>query len=255
MTVSFDPRSLAEIFLVWMRVAPLFVLTPIFGSANVPVRVRVLLGLGIAAMLALASPAQLPTALIGSPWALASAALSEATVGATLAFGLLAAFAAFQFGGRLLDLQVGFGIASLIDPTTRAASPLLGTLLNMCAVAVFLALDGHHSIVRGLAQSLQAFPVGQPFSALNPLAVVAQFGVVFSHGLVLVAPAVFALLLLDVGMAVLARTMPQMNIFIVSMPLKVAVGLLMLALSTRFLLPAMQRVFDTVPLYWLRLLG
>jgi flagellar biosynthetic protein FliR len=84
-------------------------------------------------------------------------------------------------------------------------------------------------------------------------AIVAQFGAVFAYGLTLVAPAVFALLLLDVALAIAARTMPQMNVFIVSMPLKVFVGLLVLAISSSYLLPAMQRVFESIPRYWERL--
>jgi flagellar biosynthetic protein FliR len=77
----------------------------------------------------------------------------------------------------------------------------------------------------------------------------------FAYGLLIVAPAVFALLLLDVALAVMARTMPQMNVFIVAMPLKVVVGLLVLALSMRHMQPAMNRIFESVPLYWQRLLA
>ena len=145
-------------------------------------------------------------------------------IGAALAFGLFAAFGAFLFGGRLIDSQIGFAVANLIDPITRAQGPLIGTVLNLTAIAVFLAVDGHHLIIRGLADSLARFPPGQPITELGVTAVTAQFGVVFAYGLMLVAPAVFALLLLDVALAVVARTMPQMNIFIVSLPLKVFVG-------------------------------
>ena len=122
-------------------------------------------------------------------------------------------------------------------------------------MAVFFAVDGHHAVVRAVAWSLQRLPPGASIEKLEPAAVAAQFGVMFAYGLVLVAPAMFALLLLDVALAVVARTMPQMNIFIVAMPLKVVVGLLMLALTVRYMLPAMTKVFDSVPQYWERLLG
>jgi flagellar biosynthetic protein FliR len=82
---------------------------------------------------------------------------------------------------------------------------------------------------------------------------VEQFGLVFSYGVLIVAPSVIVMLLLDVGLSIAARTMPQMNIFIVAMPLKVFVGLLTLALSLRTMPLALRRVFDSMPHYWQRL--
>src|SRR6185436_21069088 len=121
-------------------------------------------------------------------------------------FGVFTAFAALLFGGRLLDIQIGFGIANVFDPVTRTQGPLVGTALNLMAIAVFFAIDGHHMLIRGLAYSLAQFPPGRPLSELNGAAVVAQFGVVFAYGLMIVAPAVIVLLLLDVGLAIAART-------------------------------------------------
>ncbi len=252
MRIAFDSAWIAAVLLVSIRIGPMLILTPVLGSTEIPVRVRVLFALALSAMVVASTRATWEIDLTSGA-ALVSAAIVELMIGAALAFGLLAAFAAFLFGGRLLDLQVGFGVASLIDPTTRGQAPLLGTLLNLVAIAVFFAADGHHVLIRGLAQSLDRFPPGTSLSSLQIDALVAQFGVVFAYGLAIVAPAVFALLLLDVAMAVATRTMPQMNVFIVSMPLKVVVGLLVLALSARYLLPAMQRIFETIPRYWDRL--
>lgn len=253
MSFLVDSFWLAAVFLVAVRLGPLFVLTPVFGTADVPVRFRVLLALAFATMMvAAAGPQTLPR--LGSPEALFAAAAAELAVGIAMVFGVFAAFGAFLFGGRLLDMQVGFGVANLFDPITRSQGPLLGTALNLLAVVVFLAIDGHHMLLRGFAWSLQRFPPGRSLADLDIAAVVAQFGVVFAYGLLVVAPAVIILLLLDVGLAVAARTMPQMNVFIVAMPLKVFVGLLALALSLRYLAPAMQRVFATIGAYWQQLL-
>jgi flagellar biosynthetic protein FliR len=252
MRIAFDSAWIAAVLLVSIRLGPMLILTPVLGSTAIPVRARVLFALALSAMIVASTRAAWSIDLT-SGTTLVSAALAELMIGAALAFGLLAAFAAFLFGGRLLDLQIGFGVASLIDPSTRGQAPLIGTLLNLVAIAVFFAADGHHVLIRGLAESLDRFPPGTPLSALQIDAVVAQFGVVFAYGLAIVAPAVFALLLLDLAMAVATRTMPQLNVFIVSMPLKVVVGLLVLALSARYLLPAMQRIFETIPGYWDRL--
>jgi len=252
MRIALDSAWIAAVLLVSVRLGPMFILTPVLGSTEIPVRARVLFALALSAMV-VSTMHRAWGVDLSSAAALVSAAMVELVIGAALAFGLLAALAAFSFGGRLLDLQIGFGVASLIDPTTRSQGPLLGTLLNLVAIAVFFAADGHHVLLRGLAQSLDRLPPGTALANLEINAVVAQFGVVFASGLTVVAPAVFALLLLDVALAVAARTMPQMNVFIVSMPLKVVVGLLVLALSASYLLPAMQRVFDTIPRYWDRL--
>jgi flagellar biosynthetic protein FliR len=254
MAVGIDTVWVAAVFLVALRLGPLFVLAPVFGGTAVPVRLRVFLALAFATMLASLINVQ-AASIPASPGGFLGAAAAELFVGIALVFGLFAAFGAFLLGGRLLDFQIGFGIANLIDPATRSHAPLLGTALNLLALAVFLAVDGHHMIIRGFAWSLEHFPPGRPLAELDPSAVAAQFGVMFAYGLVIVAPAVFALLLLDVALAVVARTMPQMNIFIVAMPLKVFVGLLMLALSVRYMLPAMRKIFDSVPLYWERLLA
>jgi len=254
MSIGIDLAALVIVFLVALRVGPLFVLAPVFGAITVPVRVRIFIALAFALLLAAAVVPQ-GGALALDPGALIAAAATELVLGIALAFGMFAAFGAFLFGGRILDIQIGFGIASLIDPTSRTPSPLLGTALELLAVAVFFAVDGHHAIVRAVAWSLQRLPPGASIDKLDPAAVAGQFGVVFAYGLVLVAPAVFALLLLDVALAIVARTMPQMNIFIVAMPLKIVVGLLMLALTVRHMLPAMTKVFDSVPQHWERLLG
>jgi flagellar biosynthetic protein FliR len=189
----------------------------------------------------------IPPSATGS---LIGAAVVELVLGAALAFGLMAAFAAFQFGGRVLDIQIGFGVATLFDPTTRAQAPLLGTAFNLMAVAVFFAVDGHHAIIRAVVDSLQRVPPGSGLEHLDVAAVVAQFGAMFGFAVALIAPALVALLLLDVAFAVVARTMPQMNIFIVSMPLKVAVGLFVMALAMRHLAPLVAQVFGSMPDYW-----
>lgn len=240
---------LAVVLLVTLRVLPLFLLAPVFGSAPAPALFRAALAFALAALIVAATG----TALAAAPASveeLLVLALGELVVGAALAFGVAAAFAAFLFGGRLLDMQFGFGIANLIDPVTRTQAPLLGIGLNMLAVTVFFAADGHHLLIRALAFSLEQFPPGRSIAELNFSAVIAQAGVMFTLGLMLVAPAVFAVLLLDIGFALVARTMPQMNVFIIAIPFKVAVGILVLALSMRYVAAAMSKTFESVFRYW-----
>lgn len=254
MNLEVQVAWLAAVFLLALRLGPLFVLAPVFGSAAVPVNLRVLFALALSALLVSAHPDWRAPASFDSG-SLIGAALAEVVLGAALAFGLMCAFGAFLFGGRLLDIQIGFGVATLFDPATRAASPLLGTALNLMALAIFFALDGHHLIIRAVADSMATLPPGAGLGRLDMATVVGAFGSMFVFGLAIVAPAVVTLLLLDIGLGVVARTMPQMNIFIVAMPLKVAVGLLVLMLSVTQLAPLMHRIFESLADYWRHLVN
>lgn len=245
MQLDVEKAWISAVLLLALRIGPLFVLAPGLGSATIPVRVRAGLGLGLAALLVAAHPdwrAQVPQDL--GPWL--SAAMAELLVGMAWSFGLMCAFGAFLFGGRLLDIQIGFGVATLFDPANRTASPLLGTALNLMALAIFFAVDGHHAVIRVAAASLATVPPGAGFEHLDFATLVASFGSMFVFGLAIVAPAVFTLLLLDVALGVVARTMPQMNIFIVAMPLKVAVGLLVLMLAVGQMGPLMRGIFQAM---------
>ncbi|MFY0678096.1 MAG: flagellar biosynthetic protein FliR [Neptuniibacter sp.] len=237
------------IILTFIRLSALLLLTPLFAVAKVPVMVRNLFLIALATVFVVGldiTPTSVPYTL--SDFFLA--AIHELLTGAVMAFGLFAAFAAFLFGGRLLDFQMGFGVANLIDPATNAQGPLLGTILNVMAVMTFFLLNGHHWLIRGIAYSFHAIPVGQGLSHINIQALITQFGYMFIFGLMLVAPAVFTLLLLDVGLAIAARTMPQVNIFIVGLPLKIFVGLVVLAVSLNYLSPLMNRIFESGFKFW-----
>ena len=177
-------------------------------------------------------------------------ALSELLIGATLAFGLISGFAAFQFGGRILDLQIGFGIANIFDPLTRAQAPMLGSALQLAALMVFFSMDGHLLILHGIAFSLERIPLGTSFTELPIGAIVAQFGTMFTLGLAVVAPVMIVLLLLDVGFAAISRTMPQVNIFFITIPIKIFVGLLVLAVSVHYMGPIMRKVFASIFEFW-----
>lgn len=253
MVVDADIRFVTALLLVFIRLSALFLMTPLFAVTQVPVHIRVLFLLAMAGLLT-AGMHILP---VEAPQNLAmffQAALYEFFVGALMAFGLFAAFGAFLFGGRILDLQMGFGVANLINPSTNMQAPLLGTILNLAGVMTFFLLDGHHLLIRGLAYSFEQVPVGQGIGQLRIDAVLLQFGRMFVYGLMLVAPAVFALLLLDVGLAVAARTMPQINIFILGLPLKILVGSVVLVMSLRFLSPLLKLIVESIFRYWEQIL-
>src|SRR5262245_1614833 len=182
MLLRADAAWASLVLLVTLRIAPLFLMAPVFGSVPAPTVFRALLAVALAAMLVgLAGPA-LPAAP-GSLAQLLGYAAGELVLGAALAFGIATAFGAFLLAGRLLDFQFGFGVANLIDPVTHTQAPLLGTGLNLLALTLFFAADGHHALVRALVFSLEQFPPGRSVLELGFGAVVAQFGVMLTLGL------------------------------------------------------------------------
>lgn len=218
----------------------LFALHP-FSMLQVPKLARALLALMLAGCLASSAPAA-PLAAPDLAW-MVLAALREAAIGLSLAFGLIVAFAAFAVGGQLLDYQIGFGIADIVDPGSRTRVPLLGFLLQLLGAAVFFALDGHHGVLRALAASWSSMPPGLPaLDMQQPMLLAGNFAGAFSCGLVVVAPVVALLALLDAGMAVLSRALPQMNVLMMSTGLKALVAVAALAVSMRFAGSALMRV-------------
>lgn len=230
-----------SVLLTSVRVGVLFLAVPPFGAVRIPVMVRVVLVLVLAS--ALVGPGGGLKAGL-EPVSLIGATLHEAVVGGAIALGLFSAFGAFQFAGRLLDLQIGFGVASLVDLATRSSAPLLGTVLSMMAAVYLFAIDGHLALLRLVKLSLEKLPAGTGIGAMDPSALLAQFGSCFAFGFVIVAPVILCLFLVDVGMSFMSRTMPQMNVFVMSMSLKVLVGLFVLATSVPFANGVSRRVFE-----------
>lgn len=249
MRVEVDFQWLLSVFLVAVRLGVLFLLTPLFSGLGGLATVRVLLTLALSAMLVSSGTfAPAPTPLTVGPVVLA--AIAELVVGAIMAFGLFAAFGAFSVAGKIVDVQSGFGIGNVYDPVTRGGAPLFGTMLNMVAVVAFFGLDGHHALMRGIAFSLQRVPPGAGLTAIPAEAAIAQFGLMFSLGVALVIPVIVCLLLVETGLAVVARVLPQMNVVIVLVPVKIIAGVALFALTTTTFGPVMSKVFASIFTYW-----
>jgi flagellar biosynthetic protein FliR len=183
------------------------------------------------------------------------AALGELVIGASLSFGFLAAYAATQVAGRVLDIQIGFGVAAVLNPAVQGFGSLLGSAFGMIAVAAFLGMNGHHVLIQALALSAQNVPPGAVSYTLDWAAVFKQSGVMFTFGAALAAPVMLALLLTDIAMAVLARSMPLLNVFVLSFSVKIVLGLTGLAASIKLAEPLLRALYGTTFEYWERAAG
>jgi len=227
--------ELLRYLLIVVRISPLLIMAPIWGSPLVPAQVRVFIVLIVAGLLLPVVRGPLPPGIGDSVFLLALAVAQELLLGFLVAYAALLMFAGAQLAGQLVDVQVGFGIANVIDPLSSAQVTLLGQVQYLAALLVFLLLDGHHLLLTGLAATFGPAPLGAPFAAGMgpPLLLVVQRGgrILFVLAAQIAAPALTALFLTNFALGLVSRMLPQMNIFLVGLPVNVFVGLLALAAS------------------------
>lgn len=253
MAITIDAAWLITTLLLSVRIAAATMLTAVLGPAQIPGPARVLLAVTLGALLASAAGSN--RFIPSSGVELGLACLVEAVIGAAFALGFLVAYAATQVAGRALDLQMGFGLGSILNPDTQALSSLTGTVLGMVAVGVFLSLDGHHVLIRALALSVESFPPGKRPDSFAWSDVSANSAIMFTYGLALAGPVMCALLLADITLAILARSMPQLNIFVLGFALKVVLGMAGLAATVALSQSLYNTLFNSLFRQWNRLAG
>jgi flagellar biosynthetic protein FliR len=202
---------------------------PVFNTRNIPTqwRISVLMMITLFAWfmdLAETVPADLPLPVFFLTIA------TEVLTGIALALVIQFIFAGIQLAGQLIDTQMGFGIMNVVDPLSGTQAPILGNFKYVLALLVFLQIDGHHYFIKALFDSYETIPVGQCFF-LSPYfmqSYIGYFGEIFTIGCKLSMPIVGTLLVTDFVMGIMARTVPQMNIFMVGMPVKIIIGFIVL---------------------------
>ena len=235
---------LATLLLLAVRLGAAVGLSPAWSAYGVPSTVRLALVLMLAALATGAAPAVSPAPALEPSARLFEALGAELCVGALLGLGLRCAMGAFALAGRLLDVQVGFAIGSLFDPVSQAGANVFGALLGLLGVVLFFVGDAHLAMARMVTLSTAAFPVGAWPDWGDPLRLLAGAGVLFGLGLALAAPVSLALLLTDLALGLAARNLSQLNLLVLGMPVRVAIGTLVLALSLPAASPLVERILS-----------
>jgi flagellar biosynthetic protein FliR len=232
------------IFVVALRVA-----APILGSRTAPVRVRAAIAFFLALAMLPAIPAEAATAIAGDAGLirLFGALALEVAIGFTVGMVAQFVFGGVQMAGQLAGIQMGVGLSNLIDPQTQEHVTSMSQWQNLMALLVFLAVDGHHMLIRAIAESFTLLPIGGGLPATDGLGrILVIAGGIFVVALRVAAPILVMLLLINGAMAVLAKLIPQLNVFIVGFPLNVGVGLFMLAASQPFTIRLLETSFAEV---------
>lgn len=234
----------ALFLLVFARISGIFTAMPFLGSHNIPVYAKAGLSLLIAYIvfpLVLASRVAIPTGFL--PYMALVA--SEFLLGLIFGFVSSLIMQAIQMAGHVLDMQIGFGIVNVFDPQFGQQIPLLGNFKYILALMLFLSINGHHVLLAAIAGSFKSVPVGgvvfPPALAAFILDLVSG---AFALAFKLTVPVLLALLLTDVAMGILARTMPQMNIFVIGVPCKIIVGIFTLTMAIPFFVAFVEVGFN-----------
>ena len=221
--MALDPASLLRLALVFGRVSGVMVSAPVFGQKSVPVPLKVLLAVLLSEILAGFAQGDLPPH-ITHPVGFIVAVAVEVLTGLLIGYAVRFVFWSVEFAGEMIGFQMSLSMAQVYDPMTQASSNPLGRLVTWAFLVLFLILDGPQAIVVGLAKSFVAVPLGGADLAAGGPLLLSWTGGFFSTAVRLAMPFLVALLLVDVGLGVFARVVPQADLFSISLPLKLLAG-------------------------------
>ena len=230
-TVGFSLAHLQMFFAVLVRVAAILMSIPVFSGRNIPTALKA--GFVLAVALVLYPLVQIQPAVAVAPTPLFVVGVAgEVLLGAAIGLIVRTMFAGVQLAGQLAGYQMGMAIANVIDPDSSNQIPMISQFYQVLAVLIFVTVNAHHWFLAAMQESFQLIP---PYGFHMSHALMRQLidlgSGIFIIGLKIGAPVIVVLLLTSVAFGLIARTVPQMNIFIVAIPLKIAVGLLFIFFS------------------------
>ena len=247
---SFDLFGLSEarfetLLLVVIRVTIMLAMVPVFSGTQIPIKVRLGLGFLLTFVIAQTVPT-LSAALTLGP--LVVAILLQAFVGLVFGFVAFLVFTGIQFAGAILDIQVGFGAVSVLNPTTQQQVTILGEFELALATLLYLVTNSHHALLDGIASSLRLLPL--PWAGMDGM-LTTSVVTFFSQSLFIIlriaGPVAIVLFITNVTLALMSRVAPQMNVFSVGLPLQMLVGLSMIVITMPLLGAVLPEVFAETP--------
>ncbi len=226
----FDPATMFSFLLTLFRVSILLFVLPFFGGSNIPNSVKGAFCIIMA--LALWPHLSFPGALMpASPWHILIMFMGEVMIGLILGLTVRVLFGAVQMGGQLIGFQMGYAMINVVDPLTGQSVVITSHFLYMCTLLTFLVLDGHLYLLQALAESFSMVaPGGLLISPQLSLHLIRVVGQIFVLAIKIAAPVTAAIFLVDLALALVSRSAPQMNVLILGFPLKIGVGFLFLGI-------------------------
>lgn len=237
-------NSLLVLTIVLVRVGPLIFFMPVIGAKNVPSQAKMLLVFAVSLVVApsvAVTADQLPTSALG----FGLFALNEICFAAILAFFARLLFDAIQLAGQMVSIQMGMSMAGVMDPQFGNQVSLVGQIWTMTAFLIFLAIDGHHIFFNTLMESYRWVAPGTlHLTKATYNGILDAVSRMFILGVKIMAPASAAIFFSHIAMGIIAKTVPQIPILIVGMPMNILIGLLFTGLSMEYFMPLMIDQFE-----------
>lgn len=243
MALDLSPVTTYTFLLILIRTSAMLVSSPLLSHRGIPAQAKI--GFAVFTALVLTPITRLPG---GQPpetfGRLVDDVLRETLFGLGLGLAMNIVFIGLQMASRIIGLQVGFGLGAVFDPITGTEFGVFDQFYALLVTLVFFAINGHHLVIQSLAETLQAVPPGtfDPFS-LAPSGITSLVAGLTVTAVRIAMPVMAALLLTDVGMGIVARTVPQVQILIVGAPVKIGVGILVLGAALPVTMQLMNGVF------------
>ena len=219
---------------------------PLFSYRTIPATFKIGLGFFLSWIMFISMDA--PVLDINSTYYLLI--IKEALVGIVIGFIAYVIMSSIQTAGGFIDFQMGFGMVNVMDPQTGAQSPIMGQFLYIISLFFLLTVNGHHLILDGIYYSYQFIPLDQawlPFESEQVIEfVIRSFSTMFMIALQMSLPVVGSLFLVDVALGIVARTFPQLNIFVVGIPVKIVVSFVILIVVMSTMMVVVSRIFETM---------
>jgi flagellar biosynthetic protein FliR len=231
---------------VLARVGGLVTFAPFWSHKGASMQIRAVLAgiLALSLTPVVMTKIQTPPSEIGP---LTLVLMGEMVIGMTLGFVGKLVFSAFEFAAHIVSSQMGFSLAGTIDPSTQAQTAAFGMIAQMLALMVLLAVDGHHWFLMATVKSFTTTPPGSfAFSAELLDLILRLSGNALVVGVTLAAPAIIVLLSVELALEFLGRTAPQLQVYFLGFPLKIAVGLWVLGTSVYLMPTAFRGVMETM---------
>ncbi|MFJ2362818.1 flagellar biosynthetic protein FliR [Pseudomonas sp. NPDC087697] len=219
----------ASFMLPMFRVGAVLMTMPVFGTTLMPRRIRMYFALAITVVI---TPGLPPMPQV-NPLDLSGLLLiaEQILIGALLGFSLQLFFQAFVVAGQIISIQMGMGFASMVDPTNGVSAAVIGQFLTMLVTLLFLGMNGHLVVFEVLTESFTTLPVGSGMLVNHFWEMAGKMGWVLGAALLLVLPAITALLVVNIAFGIMTRAAPQLNIFSIGFPLTLVLGLVIFWVS------------------------
>ncbi len=241
--ISLD--SFVVFLLVFARVSMLFVAAPLLSSRNIPVFVKIGISFFLSMVVFFAMFRKIN---INVPMGLMNILMlvgEQVLVGIAVGFVAMLIFNSVSLAASFYGFQMGFGIVNVIDPMSQGRVPVTGQFKTLVVILLFLATDAHYLLIMALVNSFKLVPLtgfGINTSVLD--VIMKAFSGMFFTAVQISIPIIAVLLMIDIGLGIIAKTMPQLNVFIFGFPVKIMVGMLTMIVIMPVLVSMMEEMFQ-----------